>query len=336
MVKKNIRFSSASVAYYLSGSFGQLKTITDQKTTVLLTDENVFTAHEKKFKNWNTIVLRAGEEYKIQATVDSVVEQLLEMGADRGWTLVGVGGGVITDLAGYVAAVYLRGIGVGYIPTSLLAMVDASIGGKNGIDVGVYKNMVGTIRQPSFILWDLSLLQSLPQNEWINGFAEIIKHASIKSRPMFLELEKNDLGFYQKNKKALADLLQKNIMLKTKFVQADEWEQGDRKLLNFGHTLGHALENQYELSHGQAISIGMTTASMISQELIGFKDAARVIQLLEKYQLPTYAGFKKDKVFDVLQKDKKKLRDQIQFVLLEKVGKAVLQPIAINHLKDLI
>ncbi len=112
-------------------------------------------------KNWNTIVLKAGEEFKIQPTVDTIVEQLIELGADRKSTLVGIGGGVITDLTGYVASVYMRGIKFGFVPTTVLALVDASIGGKNGIDVGVYKNMVGVIRQPSFLLHDMSLLSSL-------------------------------------------------------------------------------------------------------------------------------------------------------------------------------
>ncbi len=139
----------------------------------------------QRFKGWNTIVLKPGEEYKVQATVDAVIEELIDMEADRKTTLVGVGGGVVTDITGYVASVYMRGISFGFIPTSVLALVDASIGGKNGIDVGVYKNMVGVIRQPAFLLYDMVFLKSLPQTEWENGFAEIIKHACIKDAAMF-------------------------------------------------------------------------------------------------------------------------------------------------------
>src|SRR5215211_1810927 len=155
MQKKTFRFSNASVDFYFAGGFAYLKKIVDQKNSVLITDDNVFLHHQKRFKNWNTIVLKPGEEFKIQATVDSVVEQLIAMEADRTTTLIGVGGGVITDLTGYIASVYMRGVRFGFVPTSLLAMVDASIGGKNGIDVGNYKNMVGIIRQPAFILHDL-------------------------------------------------------------------------------------------------------------------------------------------------------------------------------------
>src|SRR5262249_54779473 len=156
--------------------------------------------------------------------------QLIEYNADRKTTLVGIGGGVVTDLTGYAAAVYMRGIRFGFVPTSILAMVDASIGGKNGIDVGLYKKLVCTIRQPEFLVYDYSFLKSLPKNEWVNGFAEIIKHSCIKDVALFKELEKNKLSFYQKNKPALAKLIQRNAAIKSAVVQKDEFEKGDRRL----------------------------------------------------------------------------------------------------------
>jgi 3-dehydroquinate synthase len=213
-------------------------------------------------------------------------------------------------------------------------MVDASIGGKNGIDVGVYKNMVGTIRQPQFILTDPAFLKTLPDLEWRNGFAEIIKHAAIKDAAMFKALESHDLNYYRKKTNELASLVQKNALLKTKLVQQDEFEKGDRKLLNFGHTLGHALENQYNLSHGQAISIGMVYASRLSEELLGFKNRDRVTALLHKYELPTSLQFDKKKVIDVLKMDKKKEKDSVNFILLERIGKALVQPVAIRQIFD--
>ncbi|HET9279557.1 MAG TPA: 3-dehydroquinate synthase family protein, partial [Flavitalea sp.] len=210
MKKQTYKFSNSAVDYYLSGGISHLKEIVDQDNAIIITDENVHNAHTKRFKNWNCIVLKPGEEYKIQATVDEVIDQLIEMEADRKTTLVGVGGGVITDITGYVASVYMRGISFGFIPTSLLAMVDASIGGKNGIDVGVYKNMVGIIRQPKFILHDMFFLNSLPQKEWENGFAEIIKHAAIKDAGMFQELENSSFKKYQGRQKSICDLVQRN------------------------------------------------------------------------------------------------------------------------------
>jgi 3-dehydroquinate synthase len=332
MDKKTFRFSTSSVNYYFGSGMSQLKEVVDTKNSIILTDENVFAAHSKKFKNWNTIVLKPGEEFKVQDTVDSVIEQLIEMGADRQSTLIGVGGGVITDLTGYIASIYMRGISFGFIPTTLLALVDASIGGKNGIDVGVYKNMVGAIKQPSFILQDLQFLNTLPEQEWQNGFAEIIKHACIKDAAMFRNLESKDLAFYIKNKKEISSLIRRNVLIKTRVVMQDEFEKGDRKLLNFGHTLGHALENQYELSHGQAISIGMTYASDLSLKVNGFKSAERIPGVLQQYGLPAYAQFDKDKVINVLKMDKKKENNYINFILLEKIGKAVIEKISIDQL----
>lgn len=336
MQKRTYKFSNSSVDYYFANGISHLKEIVDSSNTILITDENIYNAHTKRFKNWNTIVLKPGEEYKIQTTVDAVIEQLIEMGADRKTTLVGVGGGVITDITGYVASVYMRGVKFGFIPTSILAMVDASIGGKNGIDVGLYKNMVGVIRQPSFILHDMVFVNSLPENEWQNGFAEIIKHACIKDANMFDELERNSLKKYQSKKVLLCELIQRNALLKTKVVQQDEFESGDRKLLNFGHTLGHAIENMYELSHGQAISIGMTYACHISEKLSGFKQSERVTALLSKYGLPTYADFDKAQAFDILLKDKKKAKSEMSYVLLQKIGKGVVKNIPLTELKTII
>jgi 3-dehydroquinate synthase len=336
ITKKKFQFTDASVDYYFDAEIKLLNTITDPLNTIIITDENVFGHHQKKFKDFNCIVLKAGEEYKVQATVDTIVDQLLEMEADRKTTLVGVGGGVITDITGYAASVYMRGIRFGFLPTSLLSMVDASIGGKNGIDVGIYKNMVGIIRQPSFIVYDYSFLKTLPLVEWQNGFAEIIKHACIKDAAMFRLLEENTLKGFQKNKKKLSELVIRNAKLKTKVVQSDEFENGERKLLNFGHTLGHALENQYELSHGQAVAIGMTYASKISELILGFKNADKVIGLIEKYGLPTYAEFDKDKVFEVLKRDKKKEKAAINYILLEKTGKGAINSLSIANLKEIL
>ena len=336
MTKRTFQFSNTAVDYYFANGISHLKEIVDSSNTILITDEHVFHAHTKRFKNWNAIVLKPGEEYKVQTTVDAVIEQLIEMGADRKTTLVGVGGGVITDITGYIASVYMRGVKFGFIPTSILAMVDASIGGKNGIDVGLYKNMVGVIRQPSFILHDMVLVNSLPEAEWQNGFAEIIKHACIKDVKMFEALEANSLKKYQSKKVLLCELIQRNALLKTKVVQQDEFESGERKLLNFGHTLGHAIENMYELSHGQAISIGMTYACHISEQLAGFKQTERVTALLSKYGLPTYAGFDKVKAFEILQKDKKKAKSEMSYVLLNRIGKGLVKNIPLTDLKTII
>jgi 3-dehydroquinate synthase len=336
MNKIQYTFSGKKTTYYLDTDFALLKKLTDQERTVIITDENVFRLCGKKFKGWNTIVINAGEQYKVQATVDSVIRQLISYGADRKTFLVGVGGGVVTDLTGYVAAIYMRGVSFGFVPTSVLAMVDAAIGGKNGVDVDVYKNLVGTIRQPDFLLYDLSLLKSLPKEEWINGFAEIIKHAAIRDSVLFRELEKNRLGTYQRDRTALARLIRKNVVIKSSVVEKDEREQGDRRLLNFGHTLGHAIENLYELSHGRAISIGMVAACLISEQYMDFRDSSRVIQVLSRYGLPTRAEFDVKEVMNILRMDKKKEKQFMHYVLLKKIGQAQVRQIPITELDKLM
>lgn len=336
MNSRKFKFSSATVDYYFTGQFSWLKKIVDQKNAVIITDENIWGIHAKRFVGWNTIVLRAGEEHKIQSTIDDVIQMLIGMEADRSTTLVGVGGGVITDITGYVASVYMRGISFGFVPTTLLGLVDASIGGKNGIDVGVYKNMVGTIRQPAFLLHDHSFLKSLPEKEWQNGFSEIIKHACIKDARMFGELRKNNIKFYQDNKPALDALIKRNVLIKTEVVQKDEFESGDRKLLNFGHSLGHAIENQYELPHGHAVSIGMNYAAQVSEKLLGFDGASSVREVLEKYNLPVNGKFNWNKVIRVLQMDKKRVKKNINYVMLNRIGKGVVKPVGIKQLEKII
>ncbi|HTQ64808.1 MAG TPA: 3-dehydroquinate synthase [Puia sp.] len=336
MQKKTYQFSSKKVSYYFDADFSYLEKILDKDHAIIVTDENLFSCQQKKFKGWKTIVIRPGEKFKIQSTVDEIIHQLIQLEADRKSFLIGVGGGVVTDITGYVASVFMRGIPFGFVPTSVLAMVDASVGGKNGIDVGLYKNLVGVIRQPEFLLYDISFLQSLPEDEWVNGFAEVIKHAGIRDAIMFKELEKNSPAFYKKNKPALSKLIKRNVMIKSEIVQKDEWEKGDRRLLNFGHTIGHAIENVYALSHGKAISIGMVVASMISEQLTDFKDTARIEKLLDKYGLPTSLSFDTKKIFGILKMDKKRTRDHIHYVLLNKIGNSEVKPVKINELEKLV
>lgn len=336
MNKHSFTFSSATVNYYFDAQFEQLQDLVAVEQSVIITDENVFAKHKKKFKSWRTIVIAAGEQFKNQATVDNIIQQLIDIGADRKTTLVGVGGGVITDITGYVAGVYMRGLQFGFVPTSILAMVDAAIGGKNGIDVGLYKNMVGLIRQPAFILYDYSLLKTLPKEEWINGFAEVIKHAAIKDATMFKLLEDNKVSTFQKDIKALSKLIQRNALLKTKVVINDEFENGERKLLNFGHTLGHAIENLYKIPHGHAISIGMGVASTMSEKVNGFKETGRVVNLLKAYGLPPQFDFDKEKALEILQKDKKKAGKEISYILLKKIGQGCIQPLDLNTVAEII
>ena len=336
MQRKTYTFSEKKTVYYFNAEFSLLEQLVDPEKTVIVTDENIFNAHYRKLKGWKTIVLQPGEENKIQSTVDSIIQQLIDFGADRKTFLIGLGGGVVTDITGYAASIYMRGIKFGFVPVSILAMVDASIGGKNGIDVGPYKNLAGTIKQPEFLLYDSSFLKSLPQSEWVNGFAEIIKHACIKDARLFKELEAGNIKVYKNDKDALSKLVQKNAMIKSEVVMADEFEQGERKLLNFGHTWGHAIETNYKLPHGHAVAIGMVMACRISEKLTGFKHTERVKALLESYGLPVEMEVDKKKVFEVLKMDKKKVNKAMNYVLLNDIGKGVIKSIPLEKLEMLV
>lgn len=335
MKKVSYTFSTQTTDYYFDGEFARLDELVDKSQTVLITDENVFRSHRKKFAGWRHIIVPAGEQFKIQSTVNGIIERLIGFNADRKTFIVGIGGGVITDLTGFVASTYMRGLRFGFIPTTILSMVDACIGGKNGIDVGLYKNLVGVIRQPSFLLYDVSLLKSLPHTEWVNGFAEIIKHSCIKDLRLFKELEQHKLSYYKTDESALKKLIRRNAVIKSDVVKEDEFEQGERKLLNFGHTLGHAIENMYKLSHGQAISVGMTAACSLSADRNGFSESSRVLKVLGQYGLPTQFEYDRPRAFNILKMDKKKDADKMNFVLLKKIGKAYVEPIPLAELESI-
>ena len=335
MVKTAYTFSEKTVSCYFDADFSLLDGLVLEDNIIYITDLNIYGLHTEKFNNRQVIKLPAGEEYKNQETVDFIIQELIKLDAHKNTFLIAVGGGVVTDITGYVAAIYMRGLKFGYVPTSVLGMVDATIGGKNGIDVGVYKNMLGTIRQPEFIFYDYSFLETLPVKEWINGFAEIIKHACIKDALLFSVLERYSLHDYQADKTLIAELIEKNVAIKAQIVTQDEFENGERKLLNFGHTIGHAIENLHQIPHGHAVSIGMVAACNLSEKINGFhfNDAAKIVKLLNQYHLPVDVETDHEKVFEVLKMDKKRLDDSLHFILLKNIGHAEIKKISLADLE---
>ena len=336
MDKEQYKFSSKIVDCYFDADFSFLEKLVPKEKALIITDDNIATIYAEKFTGWKVIAIPAGEKNKQQSTVDAVILELIKLQADRGSFIIGVGGGVVTDIAGYAASVYMRGIKFAFVPTSILSMVDAAVGGKNGVDVGIYKNLVGVIRHPEFLLYDYSFLNTLPNEEWINGFAEIIKHACIKDENLFELLENNSLETLKTGK--IGELIKRNVELKFAVVSGDEFETGERKLLNFGHTLGHAIENIYNLPHGSAISIGMVAACKISGEVNNFSpdENKRITQLLKQYQLPVEQKIDNGKVWEILIMDKKKTGDAMNFILLNKIGDGVVRSIPLHQLKELI
>ncbi len=273
------------------------------------------------------ITVPATEESKNLEQAGNICEQMLQAGLDRQSFVIGLGGGVIGDLSGFVAAIFERGIPHVQIPTTLLAMVDSSIGGKTGVNARAGKNLIGAFHPPALVLIDVDVLKRLPQRQIAQGFAEIIKHAIIADAEMFQQLEAVDL-----NKIDFESLIRRNVEIKSRIVEKDEHERKDeRALLNFGHTVGHGIERAADyngIAHGDAVSLGMVAACAISMKKADLpkQERDRIVNLLHKFGLPIELpkGFSREKIVDALKFDKKFIRGQIRFVVTPTIGSADL------------
>lgn len=299
----------------------------------ILVDENTHAHCLTKFlKNFPTelpievIEIPAGEENKTITTCVQVWESLAYLKADRNSVLINLGGGVVTDLGGFIASTYRRGIDFFHFPTSLLAMVDAAIGGKNGVDLGSLKNQVGVIQFPTKVYVNTTYLNTLPPKEMKSGLAEMLKHGLIKDLAYWEKFEQ----MHQMNISALDELILESIQIKSSIVQKDPNENGLRKTLNFGHTLGHAIESHFlnhpqkYLLHGEAIAVGMILASFLSVQLNQFSenDLRRISALIGKYFTKIEFTSKDiSQIIELTKFDKKNFGNQVNFVLLNQIGK---------------
>jgi 3-dehydroquinate synthase len=274
------------------------------------------------------ITVPAGEKSKRLKQAGAICDQMIAAGLDRRSFVIGLGGGVIGDISGFVAAIYHRGIPHFQVPTTLLAMVDSSIGGKTGVNTANGKNLIGAVHQPSLVIDDLDVLKTLPRREFNQGFAEIIKHAIIADAKMFSQLQ----SWKASKALALQQLICRNIKIKSKIVAEDERDHtGKRAVLNFGHTVGHAIERagKYrKFLHGEALSLGIVAACAISIKRSGLAPRQRdaVIDLLRRFDLPTCLpkGFPRNKIADAVKFDKKFQSGKIRFVVTPGIGSAHL------------
>lgn len=304
---------------------------------VIITDPHVRRLYAKDFPPYKLIEIGIGERIKNLHTVKAVYGNLVELEADRSSLMVGIGGGVVCDVTGFVASTFMRGIRFGFVASTLLSQVDASVGGKNGVNLLGYKNMIGVFNQPDFVICDTNLLKTLPEKEIRCGLAEIVKYASISDPGLFSFLEKYHEKALKLDAKVIEKLVHDSILIKTSIVLSDEKENGERRKLNFGHTFGHAIETTTGISHGEAVSLGMIMASLISVEMGYLTEAAmkRVGTLLENLKLPTRISLDRERMIDALKKDKKREKETIHFVLLKGIGNVVLEEIPIRELEKL-
>jgi len=306
--------------------------------TIIITDSVVRDLYGKRFPKGDVISIGTGEKIKTLATIETIMDQLIQLEADRSAFIVGIGGGIVSDITGFAASVYLRGLDFGYVSTTLLAQVDASVGGKTGVNFRGYKNMVGVFSQPGFVVCDTALLDTLPAAEIACGFAEIVKHAVIADKEMFAFLEQNSRKALALERSVIQRLVYDSVCIKAGAVEQDEREKGERRKLNFGHTFGHAIEKTAGLRHGEAVSLGMVIAGALSAEkgLLPPDDQGRIVALLERLGLPVRMEVDKDAVLDAMQKDKKRQGSSIKFVLADGLGSAVVQIVSLDELADVV
>lgn len=303
---------------------------------VIITDNNLLRLYGKQFPAYPVLSVAPGEKSKKLEVINDLAVQLLDLGIDRNGFIIGIGGGVVCDIAGFLASVYMRGIRFGFVSTSLLSQVDASVGGKNGVNVGSIKNILGNFTQPEFVICDTEMLRTLPDDEYLSGLAELIKAGLILDEDLVGMVEKNIESIKGRDPRFLTRLVLRSVNIKASVVREDEKEKGLRMVLNFGHTFGHAIEAQTGLKHGFAVAAGMVIAADISAGLGILKQAERerLLDLLNSFQLLKNYSVTDEKMKDFIYHDKKKSGETVNFVVLEKTGKAVVQNIPVAKLME--
>jgi len=306
--------------------------VTDSTVNALYGDAVLHSLREAGYTT-DRFVFPAGEQSKTLGTYTALINALAEANISRSDVLVALGGGVVGDLAGFAAATYLRGIGFAQIPTSLLAMVDSSVGGKTAVDLPSGKNQLGSFYQPDIVLCDYGVLATLPEDNFIDGCAEVIKHGVIVSAELFDLLKQDILP-------QLEDVIARSVAIKRDIVTRDETETGIRQILNFGHTIGHGIEKYsgYGVSHGKAVAIGMVIASRGAWRM-GFCGEAcflEVLDMVRRYRLPDTTDIPPERVIEAAFFDKKRRGKNISLIVPERIGRCAIRSFAMDELADFV
>ena len=345
MNQRSLKLNIGSMSYFIkigSNLLNEetLRDIIRGRETMLILDKNIDNSTIEKLisllkdiSGFPLLIeeINAIEENKTQTTLTRIHSSLIEAKFSRESILIGMGGGIICDLTGFAAATYQRGVDFCLIPTSLLAQVDASVGGKTAINHPLGKNMIGAFHQPTGVITDISFLQTLPSREICCGLVEMVKHGLIGSKDYFNWLEKNIQSIVDLEPKIIEESIAKSIQIKADIVSQDERELNQRALLNFGHTFGHAIEliNDFKkYKHGEAVALGMLPALELSKLLgkISQKDIERIRQFLERINicLQPQDSIDKEELYEAMLIDKKKRGNSLNFIVLEEIGKAKL------------
>jgi 3-dehydroquinate synthase len=322
----------------IGSAFDNVSSCLTGKRLVMITDSTVHDLYHHEFPEGETIILDPGEDSKTWDVAHGIYARLLDLEFDRNDFILGIGGGVVCDLAGFIASTFLRGISFGFIATTLLAQVDASIGGKNGINFQGYKNMIGVIQQPEFVFCDPVLLKTLEVKEFASGLAEVVKYGVIMDSELYQLCEQKADRICKREAGILEDIITRCVRDKCAVVTRDEKESGERMKLNFGHTFGHALEKVTDLSHGAAVAIGMVLAARLAEKLgyLASQESARLVSTLDSFNLPVSADIAADQLYEAIRKDKKRRGGQIGLVLIKEIGSSFIHFIDLKDFENLI
>lgn len=309
------------------------------RDVVILTDENVYRIYGEYFPpSCPVIVLEPGEKSKTPDIIAYIASRLLDMRIDREGFMLGIGGGVVSDIAGFMAAVYMRGIKFGIISTTLLSQVDASIGGKNGVNCCGVKNVLGTFNHPEFVICDPLMLKTLPEEEYRSGLSELVKAALVYDPGLISRIESEPIIFDSRDTDKLESYIIRAAEIKKNIVEADFLEKDVRRLLNFGHTFGHAAESEYGLLHGQAVAWGMIAAMIFSAQkgFLSMEALGRMERIIRAMNLLPAIDIDGKRVAGRLVNDKKKTGDHLHFVFLSGVGNGIIRKIPVQEAVDFI
>jgi 3-dehydroquinate synthase len=336
-LEKIIVKTNGSVSEILIGAkWESVNELLPETGIAIITDNNIHRIYGGRFPDFPVFTIKAGEASKNLEVIESLAERLIETGIDRTGFILGIGGGVVCDIAGFLASIYMRGIKCAYISSSLLSQVDASTGGKNGVNLGGTKNILGCFKQPEFVICDPVMLQTLPEEEYFSGVAELIKTAIIGNKKLFEIIENSQEGILSRDTELLSMLISMAVNFKATVVSEDEKESGLRRILNFGHTFGHAIEMYKSFRHGYAVASGIVLAAnfSLSRSYISEEEYKRVTALLKSFRLLRRHDIPDDQISQLIKRDKKKSGNEIYFVFMTGIGKAVVERIPVSEAID--
>ena len=335
----NINYSTVkqtTTTIYFDANYSIYKELVKNKRAAIICCKSISEKFPDISKLENLIIINDCESHKNLATIEKIISRLLELGIDRNSYIIGIGGGIVCDMTGFVAHIYMRGVRFGLIPTTLLAMSDAAIGGKNGVNFNENKNMIGSFDNPDFIIDDSNFLHTIPDEQYFSGMGEIIKYALIGNKKILDLLNNYTEEIRKRDDKILGELIREATITKVKIVEEDPNDKTIRHILNFGHTIGHSIELIEKIPHGMAVVKGINAATDISVKLgmLENNKAVQIKQLLISYGYDISYCLN-EKHIRLLYNDKKKEDSSIRFVHLEDIGKPVIREMPVQQIVEL-